>query len=142
MAPKICQQNPLLCSFSLQFLLSSEQLFYKKLFGIRFSNKHCYFSLGCRLNKMASKTLDKVYLINDLIIQNRSFHSFFNFSHGPVRENLSTPMERLEHLKISEIIAKFESDTSYYNERRYSSAKLRKFTKLFGGGASLCPTKY
>ena len=57
---------------------------------------------------------------------------FFNFSHGPFRENPSTPIERLEHLKISKI-AKFESDTSYYNERKYSSAKLRKFTKLFGG---------
>ena len=89
---------------------------------------------------MASKTRDKVYLIWMFGID-PSFHGFFNFSHGPVRENLLTPIERLEHLKISKI-AKFESDTSYYNERRYSSAKLRKFTKLFGGGASLCPTPY
>ena len=86
---------------------------------------------------MASKTRDKVYLIWIFRIDPSMVFSIFNMDQlGKIRRH-----QRLEHLKISRI-AKFESDTSYYNERRYTSAKLRKFTKLFGGGASLCPTPY
>ena len=56
-APKICQYNPLLCSFSLQFIFFFRTAVLRKLFDIRISYKHCNFSRGCLLVKMASKTV-------------------------------------------------------------------------------------
>jgi len=45
-----------------------------------------------------------------------------------------------ERLEISKI-AKFESDT-FLSERRYNSAKFRKFTDITVGGKFLPPTKW
>ena len=55
-APKFFQDNPLLCSFSLQVIFMVRTAVLRKLFDIRFSYKHCNFSRVCLFVKMASKT--------------------------------------------------------------------------------------
>ena len=46
------------CSFSLQFIFFFfRKAVLQKLLNIRFSYKHCNFSCGCLLVKMASKTM-------------------------------------------------------------------------------------
>ena len=47
----------MLCSFSLQFIFFSEQLFYGNIIEHRFSHKHCNFWHVCQLMKMVSKTV-------------------------------------------------------------------------------------
>ena len=54
---KICYENPLLCSFSLQLIFLFRTVVLRKLFDIRFSYKHCNFSRRCLLVKMTSKTV-------------------------------------------------------------------------------------
>ena len=57
--PKFFQDNPLLCSFSLQLILFFRTAVLWKLFDIRFSYKYCNFSHVCLLVKMASKTVTR-----------------------------------------------------------------------------------
>ena len=65
-APKICWLNPLLCSFSLQFIFFSRTAVLQKLFDIGFSYKHCNYSRVCILVKMASKTVTKSFVSSSL----------------------------------------------------------------------------
>ena len=72
-ATKICQQNPLLRSFSLQFIYIYIYIFFffqksrfTEIVDIRSLYKHCNFSRGCLLFKMASKTVTRSVKNNGL----------------------------------------------------------------------------
>ena len=62
-ALKICQQNPLPCSFSLQFIFFSKRTFYED-----YSTSDSHTNTACLLVKMASKTvitpIDNGFLVN------------------------------------------------------------------------------
>ena len=61
LSTQVFQDNPLLCSLSLQLIFFFKTAVLRKLFEIRFSYKHCNFSHVCLVVKMASKTVTEVY---------------------------------------------------------------------------------
>ena len=65
------------------------------------------------------------------ILWNRPFHGIFNFWHGQVRENPSTPLKKC--LEINKT-AKFEIDLLKVNEQTASQSLKNLQTFVWGGG--------
>ena len=88
-APKIVQDNPLLCSFSLQSIFFSEQPFCGNyIFDIRFSYKHV---------KMASKTVTRSILF---------FASLTDYKPVLLLQILSEQSEQILKIKLLSMLNK------------------------------------
>ena len=96
--PKICQQNPQLCSFSLQFLLYSEQPFYENYSTL---DSHAYVQTLLFLTRLSTRQDGFQYRVKVQLFTSVCFY------YRKVNNKKTQQGSCYSHLKVSNILSLF-----------------------------------